>query len=156
MNNFLRADLFIEIVDLLPPAFLNRIASHTVMVKFDEHWHSCQAEDWGQSGFPITFYVSEDHKTWEFDVDHNGKRYPVDMVVETIRRLPTVSSTSADFVTMYVLEEVVALCPTFGDEEVQTAENRNVMFHKAYFDNPNGGRARLDWAIRIGRKQIDE
>jgi len=155
MNDMLRVDLFTEIVDLLPPAFLYRRGKiHCVMVQFDDHWLVKQPEDFGRIHFEITFYLSEDHREWEFQITHGGPRYPVDLIVDTILRLPTLASVETEFVNMHIEERVTAVCPDFAEDEMMVPLH-HAMFYKEYFDNPNGGRAKLNWAIRLGKKEID-
>lgn len=147
----LRVDTFTHIVDLLPPAFSHRRDFHSVFVRFDEHWHNSQSEDLGRTSLEITFYREEGE--WTFQVGE--KRWPVDLLVDTIRRLPAVSVVNADFVNMHVSERMVAIA--YNEEALpNTIPLRMVMFNKAYFDNPNGSRPSLDWAIRVGRKEFDD
>ena len=151
----IRVDTFVEVVELLPPTLSHRQASHCVAITYDQHALASLPGDWGRTHFQITFYISNDGERWEFQINHEGPRYDVELIVDTIRRLPKLRSVGPDFIQMHVSDVLVA-CPTLPGDQPDTTEARSVMFHKAPFDNPNGGRPCLDWAIRIGKRVFDD
>ncbi len=156
MTEMLRADLFVEVVEALPPVYPQQGRNfYCVAVRLDECWHSRQREDLGRLHFEITFYRSDDGKCWEFPVDHKGQCYPVDLIVDTIRRLPKLSTVETDFVNMHVSEHCIVFREPEGEVQ-NTVPLRQAIFYKHSFDNPNGNHPAVAWAIRTGRKEIDD
>lgn len=143
----LQTDLFTRIVKALPPASLGLGQFRCVEVQFDAQWHDGQAEDFGRTSFEIIFHRIKDE--WHFKV--SDKLWPVELLVDTIRRLPAISSVACDFVTMHVSERLEAWDGPM-DGIATAVELRNAMFHKAFFTNPQGGRPVEDWAIRVGAR----